>query len=401
VIAAGVLLAGRTGGPATTTGLPARPASAFVDSIGVNVHLSYYDTAYGQFDRWSSALRDLGVRHVRDGLVFDQPQYADELRRLAADGVRATLIVGDTNRPARDAVGLAAGPLRPAVEALEGPNEIDATGGDWKGVLQTFMPQLRQAMRSSPLKDLPLLGPSFVQHGGRTAAQDLAANWDVDNVHPYPGGQEPSANLEPEITAIARPGRPIMATETGYHDALNATVGQPPVPEDVAAAYVPRLYLEYFASGVRRTFLYELLDEKPDPALGAPEQHFGLLRSDLTPKPAFSALRDLIRVVRTSPGPGDAPRVTVSGGSDVRTLLLRRAGGSCVLLLWRRAPLWDQNARKRLPVDDVTVRVRFAGHARDLATYRPAKGAQPLARAGTAGGVSVAVGADVTALSFR
>jgi hypothetical protein len=401
-VAAGVLIATR-GRPRTgpAAGLPARSAAQFLDSVGVNVHISYYDTAYGQFDRWSPALRELGVRHIRDGLVFDQPQYVAELRRLAAEGVRATLIVGDTQRPPQDAVALATGPLRPAVEALEGPNEIDATGGNWEGVLRTFMPQLRAAQRASALRGLPLLGPSFVQHGSRTAAQDLAGAWDIDNVHPYPGGHEPGSNIESEITGIARPGRPIMATETGYHDALDATTGQPPVPDDVAAAYIPRLYLEYFAAGVRRTFLYELLDEKPDPGLTAPEQHFGLMRSDLAPKPAFTALRDLLQVIRTSPGGGDAPPVTVSGGGDVRTLLLQRADGSRVLLLWRRASLWDPDARRRERVDDVGVAVRFAGTARDLATYRPAEGAAPVARAAEADGVRVAVGGDVTALSFR
>ncbi len=401
-VAAGVLLARGGDVPRETVeGLPARSAEAFVDSVGVNVHVSYYDTAYGAFDRWSRALRELGARHVRDGLVFDQPQYVDELRRLAAQGIRATLIAGETKRPARDSVALAAGPLRPAVEALEGPNEIDAAGGNWQGVLRTYMPQLRDALRTSPLRDLPLLGPSFVEHGSRTAVQDLAGTWDVDNVHPYPGGKEPASNLGPEIADIERPGRPIMATETGYHDAVNATVGQPPVPDDVAAAYIPRLYLEYFAAGVRRTFLYELLDEKPDPALGAPEQHFGLLRSDFTPKPAYTALRDLLRVVRSSPGAGDAPGVTLSGGGDVRSLLLRRGDGSRVLLLWRRVSLWDQDARRRQSVQDVSVGVRFAGQARDVATYRPAAGATPVARSQRAGGVRVAVGGDVTALSYR
>ena len=45
------------------------PARAFGDSIGVNTHIGWYDTAgYGDFDPIESRLRELGVRYVRDGL---------------------------------------------------------------------------------------------------------------------------------------------------------------------------------------------------------------------------------------------------------------------------------------------------------------------------------------------
>jgi hypothetical protein len=45
----------------------ARPAHAFVESVGVNIHVTYTDTPYAAHERVLQALRDTGVRHVRDG----------------------------------------------------------------------------------------------------------------------------------------------------------------------------------------------------------------------------------------------------------------------------------------------------------------------------------------------
>src|SRR4028119_590406 len=46
----------------------AKSAFAFVDSICLNTHWSYYDTPYGQkYNAVKQKLVDLGVRHVRDG----------------------------------------------------------------------------------------------------------------------------------------------------------------------------------------------------------------------------------------------------------------------------------------------------------------------------------------------
>ena len=379
------------------------PAAGFLDSVGVNVHLTYYDTAYARVDEWAARLDELGVRHIRDGLVLDDPRYVEHMRRLAAQGVRATLIVGEIDRPLKDSVELAAGPLRAAVEALEAPNEVDtALGPDWEAALERLMPQLRAATNEGGLRYVPLLGPSFMQRANRTKVDELRRQWDVHNIHPYPGGGEPASNLSLEVHSVRAQGggKPIQATETGYHNAMNARIGQPPVPEDAAAAYLPRMAAEYYAAGVQRTFFYELLDEKPNPQADDPEQHFGLLRNDLSPKPAFTALRNLLRVVRRSPGDGDRVPVRVSGGK-VEPLLLERLDGSRVLLLWQRASLWNPDDREHQEVPDVTVRVRFAEEARDVMVYRPTKGERAIARSAGTTAMPAPVGPDITAVTFR
>lgn len=71
----------------------ATPADAFVDSTGVNIHLHYNDTIYGDFSKVKAALKEVGVRHVRDGLVDSTWQpYFERINELAAAGVRFTFI---------------------------------------------------------------------------------------------------------------------------------------------------------------------------------------------------------------------------------------------------------------------------------------------------------------------
>jgi len=402
----GVLVLAAVGGwlllrdtdPPPLSGSPAaKPAAAFVDSVGVNVHVTYYDTAYARFDEWLARLRELGVRHVRDGLVFGAPPYAQRMRRLAAAGLRVSLIVDEEQGTPAESVALAAGPIRPAVETLEGPNEPDIDPGvDWEPVLRRFMPDLRRAVDAEFGNAVPLLAPSFTQASSREAVDDMAGLWDYENIHPYPGGGPP----EPPDRG---PGgsRRVMATETGYHNAMRATEGQPAVSEGVAGAYVPRLYAENFASGVSRTFIYELIDEKPDTALTNAEQHFGLLRNDLTPKPAFRALKNLLATISASPGEGPSRGVDVRNtDAALARLLLERNDGSRVLLLWRRLPLWDTERRRSIEQDVEPVELRFADTAQDIELSYPSRSAKRTARP-DADRVRVLVGGDVAAVSFR
>src|SRR3954453_17672772 len=44
-----------------------RPADAFIESVGVNTHVTYSDTSYARHAAIAARLRELGMRHVRDG----------------------------------------------------------------------------------------------------------------------------------------------------------------------------------------------------------------------------------------------------------------------------------------------------------------------------------------------
>jgi hypothetical protein len=103
------------------------------------------------------------------------------------------------------------------------------------------------------------------------------------------------------------------------------------------------LFAEYFRHGVPRTWVYELVDEFNDPA--RQESNFGLLHSNLSPKPAFTALASLISLLEEPNAPAFSagalsyavsaqPSGTLTRTHYVHDLLLQKSGGDFYLLLW-------------------------------------------------------------------
>jgi len=394
--------------PAGFTRLVPAPAGAFAASVGVNVHMSYSESAYAD-PRIARRISEAGIRHVRDGLELGRPDQRARLAELARAGARCTLILG---RPGETAVPPLLSDVRAvgdAVEAVEGPNEYDnADAPDWPQKLRAYQRELAAGIERDPrLRRLPLLGPSLIDRSSRGALGDLSPVLDRGNMHPYPGGGAPEANLAEELELELRvsAGKPVMATETGYHNALAADSGQPPVSEGVAADYLPRLYLAYFAAGIVRTFWYELADAYSDPDRNAPDLNFGLLRRDLSPKPAFAALTALNRIVRDE-GAGDAgnPRrdegareplvLRVEAGEEVRRVLLRKRDGTYLLALWRDVEL-DRvpGARDGGPAP-LPVRVELAESPDGARMFRPSRSPRPAALGVRDGAFSLELAGD-------
>jgi hypothetical protein len=205
------------------------------------------------------------------------------------------------------------------------------------------------------------------------------------------------------LETVTAGSKPVMATEAGYQNALQATKGQPPVSEDAAAAYVPRLFLDMFAAGVARTYLYELVDEHADAGLTNAEDHFGLLRSDFSEKPAFQSLATLLRLTDGS-GPGFALtplRLNVVGApTDMRRLLLQTGPQSYALVLWRDVSVWDTTQRRALTVTPVAVGVKLGSEVSGVALHRLDQAGSPTAVSGPAPSLDVPVGGAPVVLTI-
>lgn len=401
--AALLLAAGRDeGAPALSTD----PFSAerLVDSIGVNVHFGYADTAYANRAGVLARLEELGVGHVRDAAADGNPVLAAGLQAAARQGLRATLIADPAKDPATQ-VSASLAAMGDRVESFEGPNELD-DGRDpaWAATLGALMPALESALsRRAPRTTL--LGPSFINSGSRVeVGSDLPGLY---NAHPYAGGDRPEPALvralEDRAPALRR--RATVFTEAGYHGALASAGYHTPVSDRAAAVYLPRLLLTAFGAGVRRTFIYELVDGKPDPGLVDPQQHFGLLRNDLSPKPAFTAVRTLIGALRSSPGPPVSELPSFELGSDppeLEHLTLRRADGSMVIALWRAVSVWDVRERMDLDPGRVPVELSLGGReARDVEVWRPSVSPLPVRRLDRASRVALALEGDLALVSLR
>jgi hypothetical protein len=380
-------------------------ATAFVDSIGVVTHLPYSGTAYERRADVFARLRELGVRHIRDAAPSPTGPGADGLREARAAGIYGTLGADISVDPAGwvpNAVAI----MGDHVAAFEAPNEVDnADDPEWPAKLRDYMARLAAAVRTHA-PGTEVIGPSLVDPTSRTRLPQGVPG--AFNAHPYSGGLLPEPTLDQAIEewhATARRKKAVF-TETGYHNALGATVGQPPASEAAAAVYIPRLLLTAFGAHVTRTFIYELVDVRPEPNLTDAVQHWGLLRNDFSPKPAFNAVKTLIAVVRSSPGPGAEGRLRwqlkADGEDQVQQLVLRRPDGSRVIALWRSVSVWDRDRRQPVDPGTLGVEVSFTGRdARDVSVWRPSLSSAPITQRARTRRIPLQLEGDVVLVSLR
>jgi hypothetical protein len=127
----------------------AKSAGSFVDSIGVNTHLHYWDTVYKDYPLITDKLSTLGVKHARDGAHLTSDQiYNDFVYGRYKDlnvslGVKFNLIVDPRaekldsidSEKVRRITEMAGNSL----QTFEGPNEYDLSGKtDWASALRDY-----------------------------------------------------------------------------------------------------------------------------------------------------------------------------------------------------------------------------------------------------------------------
>jgi hypothetical protein len=391
---------------AALASIPAIQADSIADGYGVGVHLAYSNTPYADSDAVAAAIADLGVRHVRDDLYLSRPDQYAAMAKVVGAGARFDLIMGrpDSGKAPADYVSAAAALPSGTVESLEGANEWDFFGpsDSWAAQVTSWQQDLYSAAKAEPATvGLPVLSPALAFKQDYAALGDLSASADVANMHVYPGGTKPTSEIFQMTTAVRAefPNGPLITTEAGYHNATDATTGQPGVPGRVAGFYLPRLLLEHLGRGEQRMYSYELIDEADDPA--NPEASFGLLHHDLTPKPAYTAMKNLLALV-SDPGPAFATTplmASIDGYAEipgVRYLLTQKRDGSYVLLVWQDVSLYDISTGKRTSVTSVNTTLRV-GRASRMQVFQPSAGAAPIAQA-TGRSIPLSLGGQVVAV---
>lgn len=370
------------------TGLEA-PRSAYdlVNSIGLNTHLSYFDRLYGNFPLVQRELALLGVKHLRDGIHLQNQDYNATLFgrwiALGKTGVRFDAVLdprnklGALNGALLDQVNRLAGNT---IDAFEGANEMDVSGEkDWTDVDRDFQKQIFSATRGmTDGNGIRVIGPSLAFASNSSQMGDLTSAMDEGNLHPYPAGKMPSA-IFPEQVNLERTmcgEKPIVFTESGYHNAINEQHDQPGVSEAAAAKYIPRLFLENFARGISRTYLYEFMDEAPEATLKDPQMHWGLIRADGSEKPAFVALKNLMDEVKDPQGPGNLQRMGWSmspARNQIHHVLLEKSTGTYDLVLWQEVPSYDLERHSEISNADASVTLQLDMQARSVVAYEPVK----------------------------
>ena len=350
----------------------ARSADAFVDTIGVNIHLGYSDTVYNKYDEiLKPRLLELGVRHIRDGIRLNRKDLIKKLNDLAENGIHSNLLLSPN-----EAVEVCKA-VEKSVETVEGENEPDgkkhAGPKDWIPLARAQNTALYAAMKAdSATKNIPVLVSGMANTRSSPGnLGDMQATIDIGNMHCYPGGLNPLSGgwgmtllkaVEEERKVCGT--KPIIATETGYHNDLHEK-GHPGVPEEIAAKYLPRLMLHYFNLGFQRTFSYEFLDLKPDPEMTDIEKHFGMLHNDGTPKPVFTAMKNLIAALKDAGPAFDLASLNYALENAPKTLekvLLQKRDGRFYLILWLEEKSYDTAKKEPIVVAAHDLSISIATH---------------------------------------
>ena len=342
--------------------LQAADAQRFIDSMGINVHVESLATPYKNYPAINARLQALGMRHLRDEINDTDASFIKEIRQVGELGYRLCgLIEGGNDYPAAG-TRLTSSTLLPIIdnllptlELVEGPNEPDDGGFAYDGV-----PYPQGAIHESEdlwnivkgqaeTKDLPVLALSegntknFEQLAAITPPPIDYANY--GNMHAYQGGSVGDSGLADYYIPYAHDlsGKlGLISTEMGYHNNIRYLNDgeQQGVSQRAAAIYLPIAFLSGFNRGVLQTYAYELIDEVNDPRLvsGSGEGHYGLLNYDGTPKPAFTALKNLISLLRSpqkQSSRSGSLMVKITGApTTMHFTLLEKTPGVFYLAIW-------------------------------------------------------------------
>ena len=335
---------------------PLQRAAEVHDSVGVNVHLEYTDGGYRDLKAVQACLNYLGLQRLRDAAPSPRNQGQAAYAALAQAGFKFDLFVnGEPIAPALERLAALRRRYPSSIESLEGPNEINNHAHfsyegetDRHRAATAYQAALfAQIKADATLANVPLA--SFTDYPATFGRADLA------NLHDYPPADEP-----PEVgidrglaeVAITAPNLPFVVTELGFSTSNKA----PDVSELAQARLLLSSLLEDARVGVRRTYVYELLDAYPDPGGQDHEKHYGLFDLQYRPKLAARALRRFVAAYQDDgPAQGSAaaggdPIRPRSAASDLRSLVVRTRAGATIVALWRAVRVYDTAARADVEV---------------------------------------------------
>ncbi len=371
-------------------GMTASPAAAFLDSVGVNLHAGWPGTSAAVLGR---EVEFLGLHLIRDSIdgamSFDG---MDEIDRGAAGAFKWDIIVDQNPVSNRAWLEQRVG----NIASLEGPNEPNFEHFKYEGLegveaAAALQHELFGMVQEDPaLQGTEVLNYAMGYHATYEQQLNLAKDYDSGNLHAYAAsGRPPGARLFALLgDAHVAAQNKIVITETGYttvaHNAVSARGGLEGVDEQTQAKYALDSMFDDFSFGVPKTYLFELRDDYPDPQETNKERHFGLFRSDDTPKLAAIAVHNLFAVL-ADPSPHAAlftPRplaVEIEHSPLVKTVLLEKASGEYELVAWAEPDIWSARVHAAAPAANAyQVAVKFGDFYYDVDVYDPVLQAGPV-----------------------
>ena len=379
--------------PSHTIAEQARSTESFIDSIGVNVHLGYDNTPYMKYDDIiKPRLQELGIRHIRTNIhkAFNK-KAIKRVKDLANIGIRSVIVTNPSILTSTESVKVIKSQIE-GVEMIEGPNEwninprLQYKGKSFPEGVIKFQKELYSAIINDPdTAHLEVIAPSLAySHLINPDVERLGSlPCDINNMHSYPGGRIPSVE---SLDTVQIPGnkrlcgqdKPIIATETGYNNAINLKKDDSGISENAAAKYLNRLFLEYFNRNVKRTYTYELIDMKLNPELDIKEQNWGLLKANGSKKRGFKALKNLIAILQDSQIATSTSSISESLDyslqgdlTNIHHTLLQKKNGTFYLILWQEVYSYNREEKVEIKVPDNEIVMILNAKISRANIYRP------------------------------
>jgi hypothetical protein len=207
-----------------------------------------------------------------------------------------------------------------------------------KGLYPELVKKCHAAIKEEDPQALVLaISTSGIDKGFIKRCLDAQTPFDVLTVHPYRSTLfEEGFVTELQETAKLVGNRPVWITEMGWSTQYGGT------DERKQAELLARCYLSAVASSVcQNVSWYDFRNDGPDPFYN--EVNFGVLRDDLTPKPAYRALATVCRTLAKG-----TPTLRTDFGKGVRALEMGDA-----LALW--APTGHYEVRCKIVEGDLRI----------------------------------------------
>ena len=368
-------------------------AGDFLDTIGVNTHIG--SDPYNDPARITAALAYLGVDKIRQSSPIDAGSLAT-MQAVGRAGAKIDLIINGGGPVDLPGAMASVKQLAPYLNAVEGVNEaaiwpIKYKGLDGVDAAVALQKDLYAAVKADPAlakASVYIFTLGGVDPGAFPSIGDLSAYTDFANIHSYPPhGLRPIFVIHAAIDGgrTNAPSKPVVITETGFYT-LPQNAGWGGVPESMQASYIVSLLLDEAAAGVARTYLYDLIDDGPDPQGVNREDHFGLFRFDSTPKIAATALHNLTALLADNKAdshtfPLDGFSFKASGvpyDYTGNTMQFQKSDGTHIVAVWNEQQLWDPDTQVATPVRHFPVTVDLDKTYATVLVYDPIAGADPI-----------------------
>ena len=341
------------------------PADSFVESICVNTHWSS-PKYVSNYTALKLKLNESGIRYIRDETY--PTNYASILDIFNSFGIKVNMLFGRgpsgphapfnlSNIP--DEVNQMKSQVLPAVVTIENPNEYDLEHGpdtEWVQRLQNYSRILWDLVKSdAELKNIPVIAPSLTSQGAFEAVGNLDEYNDHPNLHVYQkywpdyddldqsvgSGLTSYLNFQVQYQSPSR--KATHMTENGRHNSLP----QGGYSEQAAGKYISRALAEFFRRGIQRTCIYEFVDEGFEGA----EANYGIVRFNLTDKPALKIIKSLIQLLndRGSQFETDSFNYAFDGNiSNIRHMIFQKRNQDFFIMVWLAVASWNSHTQTDL-----------------------------------------------------